>query len=82
MIIHTHIESPLGPLLLTSEDAKLTGLYFADQPHARNVSGSNEQEDAEIFLRTKKQLEEYAAGTRKRFDLPLALAGPRGGRSF
>ena len=75
MTTYTHINSPLGQLLLTSRKGKLSGLYFADQPHARSAPGWVRRDDADIFARTAQQLEEYASGKRERFDLPLGLSG-------
>jgi O-6-methylguanine DNA methyltransferase len=75
MTIHTHIESLLGKLLLTSRQNKLTGLYFADRPGGRIGRDWIEREDADIFIQTKRQLDDYAAGERTDFDLPLGLAG-------
>ena len=75
MIIYTHIDSPLGQLLLSSCEGKLSGLYFADQPHARIAPGWVRQDDAAIFAQTAQQLEEYAAGERESFDVPLNLKG-------
>lgn len=75
MTTYTHIDSPLGRLLLTSREDKLTGLYFADQPHARIAPGWIWKDDAAIFAQTAQQLEEYASGERESFDLPLALSG-------
>jgi methylated-DNA-[protein]-cysteine S-methyltransferase len=69
MTLYTYIDSPLGQLLLTSRKGKLSGLYFADQPHARIVPGWVRQDDAAIFTQTAHQLEEYASGKRKSFDL-------------
>jgi len=76
MTTYTHVDSPLGKLFLTSRDGKLSGLCFADRPHAIIVSGWVRQDDAEIFTRTAQQLEEYAAGQRQAFDLSeVGLAG-------
>jgi len=75
MTTYTHIDSPLGQLLLTSREDKLSGLYFADRPHARIAPGWVRRDEAGIFARTAHQLEEYASGERERFDLPLALSG-------
>lgn len=75
MTTHTHIDSPLGQLLLTSREDKLSGLYFADQPHARIAPGWVEQDDADIFAQTAQQIEEYASGARESFDLPFGLSG-------
>ena len=75
MTTYTHIDSPLGQLLLTSREGQLSGLYFADRPHARIAPGWVRQDDAAIFAQTAQQLEEYASGERERFDLPLGLSG-------
>jgi methylated-DNA-[protein]-cysteine S-methyltransferase len=76
MTIYTHIDSPLGQLLLlTSRENKLSGLTFADQPRARIAPGWVRRDDAAIFARTAHQLEEYASGERERFDLPLGFSG-------
>ena len=75
MTIYTHIDSPLGPLLLTSREGKLSGLYFADQPHARVGPDWLRQDDAPLFAQTQRQLEECASWERESFDLPLGLSG-------
>jgi methylated-DNA-[protein]-cysteine S-methyltransferase len=76
MTTTTCLESPLGKLLLTSREGKLTGLYFADSPHAPKIGpGWIEREEAPIFAQTREQLEEYASGERVQFDLPIAPAG-------
>jgi len=75
MTTYTRIDSPLGQLLLTSRDGKLSGLYFADQPHARIGPDWVRRDDAEIFAETAQQIEEYASGRRESFDLPLGLSG-------
>ena len=63
-------------MLLTSKAYRLTGLYFADMPHAPQMGrGYFEQPDAAIFIRTARQLTEYASGKRKVFDLPMDLGG-------
>ena len=75
MPIFTHIDSPLGQLLLTSRQGRLSGLYFADQPHARIAPGLVQQDDAAIFVQTAQQLDEFASGERELFDFPLDLSG-------
>ncbi len=73
---YTHLESPLGRLLLTSREGKLSGLYFADQPHARIGPDWVREDDNGLFAQTARQLEEYASGARKIFD--LSQVGLRG----
>lgn len=76
MITFTHLESPLGTLLLTSLKDKLTGLYFTDQAHVPRIGPDwIEQENAEIFVQTRQELEEYAAEERESFDLSIDLHG-------
>ncbi len=76
MTTYTYLGSPLGQLQLTSREGKLTGLAFADQNQAPRVGQDwIEREDADIFIQTRRQLEEYASGERERFDLPFGLSG-------
>ena len=72
MIIHSYVDSPLGPLLLTGDGEGLTGLY-TDQ-HGRKPTELGERVDEE-FAEARTQLEEYFAGKRDDFDLPLAAPG-------
>ena len=68
----TRAESPLGPILLTSNGDALTRLYISDPtPEPDWV----ENPDAAPFPETRTQLAEYFAGTRTVFDLPLAPHG-------
>jgi methylated-DNA-[protein]-cysteine S-methyltransferase len=75
---HTVIDSPLGELTLVANDDALTGVYFRHHwhPPAPDVLGYYVEATAdELFDRAKKQLNEYLAGERTQFDLPVALAG-------
>jgi methylated-DNA-[protein]-cysteine S-methyltransferase len=71
-MFHSYLDSPLGPLLLTGDGHGLTGLY-TDQ-HARLPAELGEQADRR-FAEARSQLEEYFAGERQEFDLPLRAAG-------
>jgi methylated-DNA-[protein]-cysteine S-methyltransferase len=51
---------------ITARNGKIDGLYFDD--------GENEG-DEDLIGEAKRQLEEYFAGTRKAFDLPLEISG-------
>ncbi len=79
MIVYTFHPSPVGPLLLVGEqdgDGRfaLTRVLMQDQRHGVPV-GADWQEDAAPFAETGRQLDEYFAGTRTTFDLPLHPAG-------
>jgi methylated-DNA-[protein]-cysteine S-methyltransferase len=72
MKIHSYVDSPLGPLLLTGDGEGLTGLY-TDQ-HGRLPTDLGHRADEE-FAQARTQLEEYFAGRRTDFDLPINVAG-------
>jgi methylated-DNA-[protein]-cysteine S-methyltransferase len=75
---HTVIESPLGELTLVANNDALTGVYFRHHWHPPSADAIGQYVEAtvdELFDRTKKQLDEYLAGQRTQFDLPVALAG-------
>ena len=72
----TWTDSPLGRVLLTSDGLALTGVYFADQKYfPQPAPAGKETPQAEPFPDAVRQLDEYFAGSRRVFDLPLA---PRG----
>ena len=71
------VASPVGELLLTSENGRLTGLYLpadASSRHAHAHPGDAPRDDAALAA-ARRQLEEYFAGERPAFDLPVAPAG-------
>jgi methylated-DNA-[protein]-cysteine S-methyltransferase len=59
------IDSPVGPLALGAHDGRITSVSFGARP-ARGVVD-------DVLERAATQLEEYFAGERTEFDLPLAL---------
>lgn len=75
MTSYTEHPSPLGTLLLAATDQGLCGLYFEEHKY---FSGPGEwmRSDAHPHLRqAAKELDEYFAGRRTRFDVPLDLRG-------
>lgn len=79
MISTTHFDSPLGSMLATAEDNALTGLYFIGQQYyPAATDGWREDAHAQPFDALRQQLDEYFAGTRLNFDLPLNPGGKRG----
>jgi len=63
-----YLDTQMGPIMITAEDQGITSLNFHDQqPH---------QETPQPHIDTcKQQLQEYFAGQRTEFDLPLAAPG-------
>ena len=71
-----YYESPLGRMMLVANDDGLTGVYFIGQKHyLRPESGWRKDPVNKALRKAKKELAEYFAGKRKRFDLPLAPEG-------
>lgn len=70
----TQIESPLGPLLLSSNDAGLREIQFVNGRHSAHVE-PGWQENAAALKEPVRQLRAYFAGELKDFDLPLAPKG-------
>lgn len=65
------ISSPIGPLWLLQQDNALVGLHGAKPFDLEQYCNTS----TPLLLETQKQLEEYFAGTRKTFDLPLSPKG-------
>ena len=66
------VASPLGELLLIAEDGCLTGLHLPAEEHAVPTGA---RRDERAFATVRRQLDEYFAGRRRTFDVPLAPAG-------
>ena len=72
----THVDSPLGTMLLVSNGSSLTGLYFIGQKYVAQPSADwIQSEVTQPFPDAKRQLDEYFAGERRVFDLPLSFEG-------
>jgi methylated-DNA-[protein]-cysteine S-methyltransferase len=68
------IDSPVGALLLAGDAIALTKVYFQSAAHPRQPV-AEWRRDAAPFADAVRQLEEYFAGERRTFSVPLA---PRG----
>jgi methylated-DNA-[protein]-cysteine S-methyltransferase len=75
MDVYQDIDSPVGRLRLIANDDALVGIWFEHgRDAARGAAGLRPGSNT-IIERTRAQLDEYFAGVRRDFDLPL---DPRG----
>jgi len=72
--VFSTMPSPVGELLLTADDAGVTGLFMDAHRHGP-VHTEGWRRDDERLAEVRRQLDEYFAGTRRTFDLAL---NPRG----
>lgn len=73
-LCYTHIESPVGALLVAGDDTALHFLSFPTGHKAFSPRPEWRQSDAP-FLEVRRQLDAYFAGELCRFDLALRLSG-------
>ncbi len=79
---YTEISSPVGPLSLRGSERGLTGLFLpAHRPGPPAAERAYWQRDDARFAAARQQLDEYFAGRRTGFDLPLDADGI-GGTAF
>jgi methylated-DNA-[protein]-cysteine S-methyltransferase len=72
---YRHVDSPVGRIRLSGrDDGVLTGLHLADH-HRCPPPGMGWTCDDTAFAGVREQLEEYFAGARTDFDVPLDLEG-------
>lgn len=65
-------DSPVGKLTLTSDGAAITAIEFESPRHALPAQPRG---DDKIIAAARRQLDQYFAGKRREFDLPLAPKG-------
>ncbi len=70
-------EAPIGRLVLESDGDVLVGLWLPNERrHGRNDAGGDGDGDVPTVLKeTASQLDEYFAGERSDFDVPMELDG-------
>jgi methylated-DNA-[protein]-cysteine S-methyltransferase len=75
MIQYMKQASPLGPLLLAATEGGISGVYFAEHRHFKGPQEWQRATQHPLLQRAATQLEEYFAGQRQEFDVPLDLRG-------
>jgi methylated-DNA-[protein]-cysteine S-methyltransferase len=77
-LVQTRFDSPLGTVIAAASDKGLAGLWFDGQRHLPpELTGAAvwpTDDDHPVLKGTVNQLDEYFAGTRTAFDLPLDLS--------
>jgi len=73
---YSQIDSPVGPLLLAMSDRGLTILAFGHElPQRLGGEKIDWQQSDEACADVRRQLDEYFAGRRREFAIPLDLRG-------
>ena len=73
-MLYTRVDSPIGELLLVGDGRALHGLSMLDGPRPPRIATAWERSDT-CFAPVRRQLDEYFAGGRPAFELPLTMAG-------
>lgn len=73
-VYYTYLQSPIGRLLVTAEGELVTGLYMRGHKGRPEPATDWQRADGPFEL-LHQQLEEYFAGGRQQFDVPLRMAG-------
>ena len=72
----SHYSSPLGEILLSADEASLTGLWFVGQKHfASFLKGDEQIADLPVFAETKYWLDIYFTGRKPDFTPNLHMIG-------
>ena len=72
--VHTIMPSPLGELTLVRRGERLAGVYFARQWYRPSAESFGPRVDGG-FTAIRTQFDQYFAGERREFDLPLEVDG-------
>lgn len=73
-VYFSRVPSPIGALLLLSDGVAITGIYMESHKHGPDFDPAWIESEAP-FAAARRQLDEYFAGEREQFDVPIA---PRG----
>lgn len=72
----TRYRSPLGEMVIAANDAGLIGVHFEGQRYfPDHVTGWRAAPEHAVIAAAQRQLDEYFAGCRASFDVPLVLRG-------
>lgn len=72
----TTYQSPLGEILLATDEIGLTGLWFdGEKYYAWNLDANHEEKELPVFLKVKRWLDLYFSGREPDFMPPLHMLG-------
>lgn len=75
-LVFKHVPSPVGLLKLVASDAGLVAILWQDDDPARvRLGDMTESQDHSVLAETTRQLEDYFAGRRRKFTVPLDFRG-------
>jgi methylated-DNA-[protein]-cysteine S-methyltransferase len=74
-IVQARFQSPLGPMIVAATARGLAGVWFEGQRHLPDCSAWPVEPENPLLQQAMRQLDEYFAGARSTFDLPLDLQG-------
>jgi methylated-DNA-[protein]-cysteine S-methyltransferase len=69
------MRSKIGPLYLVASEKGLQGIFWKKQTAPMATSLNGKTAEAKILQRTVTELEEYFAGKRQKFTVPLEVTG-------
>lgn len=76
MVFYCELDSPVGRLLLFGAPSGLAGIHFQSGAKPRAIDPTWTAEPG-VFAAVVRQLQEYFAGERRRFEVPLTMRGTR-----
>ena len=75
-LVYRYMESPVGALKLVAHDQALVAVMWDNEDHKRvRLAELIENIQHPMLLKVKQQLEQYFAGQRQQFNLPLDFQG-------
>lgn len=77
MNYYTTAETPLGELIIAEEEDRITRLFLSQEDWVdwKETVQNTEHKETPNLAEAKQQLQEYFAGERKTFTLPLSQKG-------
>jgi methylated-DNA-[protein]-cysteine S-methyltransferase len=75
MLAYDQFETPHGTMLLTATDKGLAGVYFKGQKHFPKQRDWERNARHPVLKQARRELAEYFAGKRRRFDVALDPQG-------